>query len=1026
MKKRLLAVPLLLAGLSFNQNVHAQEKVEHSQLDSEIEELLGTYDQLEQVSSEANEADVKEEDTVNELEEESDVTEKVIEEHEVEESIDESIGESIDIDNEKTTEEQKQTVEKIVEKEETTNSINNEESVRIKESKSTSSQTNLTSLQSANSTPQTAEEWLEYAASQSSSSMRLTYYIEGLEKYPQDVRFIDGINSSARSLMTWATGQHNNGDFVTAAGRYEFILTAPHLQEVIMNEASAKLFYANQKKVIPTANQLVEYANKGASSSPRLERFIEGYYLYPRDSRFTSGINKNAQSLLQWSIDQHHAGRYDVAIGRYEFLLSSPGLAQELRQNTISKLEEANQGKRPADVIYQDALNQSASTMRLTLHIEGNSFYPNDSRFISGIASSANSLLNWAKSQHQSGEIDVAMGRYEFILTAPKLPESIRLSTELFLNYAKQGLGLPTAKQLLDIANSQSSSSPRLEKFIEGYTLYPNDSRFIDGINRTAQSLLNWAIDQHHDGRYDVAIGRYEFILTAPKLAGNIKTSAESKLTEAKQGKRPANIIYNLAQSQSASSAKLALYLEGHQFYSNDNRFLTGINESAHSLLYWAKGKHQEGDFATAIDRYTVIINTPPINNQIKETARGLLSLAQSGATPDRKSTTYTTYNLTLAEALNRQLTLNPPPQTDLYRSANAYIHSSLVNVIESGIINDDGVNIRTAPNLNSDTIYKGVNKGTPVTIEREVTGATWNGSNKWYEIKFEGKTLYVHSQLAAISRVAIVTSTSNVRETANTSSHIYGSISANTQLAIVREVTGTTVSGSNKWYEINYSTWRNAKPNDALQYLDPNKNDVFQHLVLNQSVGVSASQLNNILAGKGILQGLGQSFIDAGRTHSVNEIYLISHALLETGNGSSGLATGIEVGRNSNGQLVLVTSSNRSSLRDIKVTYNMFGIGAADSDPYRLGAIYAYEAGWFTPQQAIIGGASFVSNSYFARGQNTLYKMRWNHGYPTSTGFLPQYATDMGWAVKQVSRIKSLYDLLDNPALNFDIVKYK
>lgn len=1025
MKKKLLAVPLLLAGLSFNQNVHAEEKVEHNQQESEIEELPGTYDQLEKVSEEAKETVSEKESAIDELEEESDVNQ-----NEDDETLE--AEESIDIEVEESSVEEESSTEIKVEKEEAIKSIedenNDEESLRVEETKSlsTSSVNKLTSIQSTNSTPQTAEEWLEYAASQSSSSMRLTYYMEGFELYPQDVRFIDGINSSARSLMTWATGQHNNGNFDIAAGRYEFILAAPNLQESIFREATAKLNYANQNKGIPTANQLVEYANNGASSSPRLERFMEGYTLYPRDSRFESGINKNAQSLFLWSVDQHYAGRYDVAIGRYKFILTAPVLAQEIRLNTILKLEEAMLGRRPADVIYEDALNQSASTKRLTLHIEGNGFYPNDSRFINGIATSANSLLNWAKSQHQLGEIDVALGRYEFILTAPKLPEAIRTNTEILRSYAIQGAGLPTANQLVDIANSQSSSSPRLEKFIEGYTLYPNDVRFVDGINRNAQSLLNWAIDQHHDGRYDVAIGRYEYILTAPKLAATIKSSTESKLSEAKQGRRPADIIYNLAQSQSASSAKLALHLEGHQFYPNDSRFLTGINESARSLLNWAKSKHQEGDFDTAIDRYTVIINTPPINNQIKDTARGLLSLAQSGTTPDRKSTTYTTYNITLSDALNRQLAMNPPPQTDLYKNSNAYIHSSLVNVIESGIINDDGVNIRTAPNLNSDTIYKSVGKGTPVTIEREVTGVTWNGSNKWYEVKFEGKTLYVHSQLASISRVAVVTSTTNVRESASTTSHIYGSLSVNTQLAIVKEVTGTTVSGSNKWYEINYSTWRNAKSEDALQYLDPNRNDVFQHLVLNQSVGVSAAQLNNILAGKGILEGLGQSFIDAGRTHSVNEIYLISHALLETGNGSSGLATGIEVGRNSNGQLVLVTSSNRSSLRDIKVTYNMFGIGAADSDPYRLGAIYAYEAGWFTPQQAIIGGASFVSNSYFARGQNTLYKMRWNHGYPTSSGFLPQYATDMGWAVKQVSRIKSLYDLLDNPALNFDIVKYK
>ncbi|MGD6778623.1 N-acetylglucosaminidase [Sutcliffiella horikoshii] len=1031
MKKKLLAVPLLLAGLSFNQNVHAQEKVEHNHQESEIEELPGAYDQLEQVSEEeAKETVPEKENTVDELEEKSDVIPNEEENIEVVESTEESIDIEIK-DSSKEVEIEAETLTEIkVEKEEAIKSIEddkNEDSLRVTKAQSlnTSSEDTQSSI---NSTPQTADEWLVYAASQSSSSMRLTYYMEGFEQYPQDVRFIDGINSSARSLMTWATGQHNNEDFDIAAGRYEFILSAPNLQVGIFREAKAKLYYADQNKVIPTANQMVEYANKGASSSPRLERFMEGYNLYPRDRRFESGINKNAQSLFRWSIDQHYAGRYDVAIGRYEFILTAPVLAQDIRLNTILKLEEATLGKRPADVIYEDALNQSASTMRLTLHIEGHGFYPEDSRFVNGIATSANSLLNWAKSQHQLGEIDVALGRYEFILTAPDLPELIRTNTELLRSYAIQGDELPTANQLLDIANSQSSSSPRLEKFIEGYTLYPNDARFIEGINRNAQSLLNWSIEQHHEGRYDVAIGRYEYILSAPKLAGNIKSSTETKLSEAKQSKRPANVIYELAQLQSSSSAKLALHLEGNQFYPNDIRFLSGINESSRSLFYWAKRQHSEERFDVAIDRYNYILSISQVQSSIKTDTRNLKTLAESGVTPDRERVTYVTYNLTLNDAIALQSKQSTPPQTDLYRNAPAYIHSSLVNIVDRGSLTDDGINIRTTPRLgSSNNIYGNYNRGTTFSIVKEVTGDTTAGSNKWYEIKFENETLYVHTSLARLTKAAVVQQGGNIRELASTNSHVFGSVSKNEEFSVVKTVKGSTFEGDNTWYEISYSNmWRNAKPSDFQKYIDPEQNSRMQHLALDKSVGLSASQINIILSGKGILDGLGQAFIDAGSTHKVNEIYLISHALLETGNGGSGLANGLEVGRDSKGELVLVNSSNRSSLTGIKKTYNMFGIGANDSDPYRLGAIYAYESGWFTPRDAIIGGASFVANSYFARGQNTLYKMKWNHHYLNSDGYYPQYATDMGWAVKQVGRIESLYALLDNPTLHLDIVRYK
>ncbi|MCD8500725.1 MAG: peptidoglycan-binding protein [Bacillaceae bacterium] len=389
---------------------------------------------------------------------------------------------------------------------------------------------------------------------------------------------------------------------------------------------------------------------------------------------------------------------------------------------------------------------------------------------------------------------------------------------------------------------------------------------------------------------------------------------------------------------------------------------------------------------------------------------------------------TYTQYNLTLAEAAVIQSRLNPPPQTDLYRNSPGFIHSSAVNIIERGTITGSSVNIRTAPTTQS-SVVANVSLGTAIVIEATVQGQAVGGNNQWYQINFNGETLFVHSSLASISKVAVVNSNNTrVRDGASTSRHIYGTVNQGTELVVLREVTGATVSGSNRWFEVRFRVWRNARKEDFIKYLDPTQNDRFQHLVLDAPSGVTVRELNKVLTDRGVLNGLGQAFIEAGRTHSVNEIYLIAHALLETGNGRSGLATGIEVGRNSSGNLEIVTSSNRSRLTNIRTTHNMFGIGAKDSDPHRLGAFYAYNAGWFTPEAAIIGGAAFISNSYFQRGQNTLYKMRWNHAFPSTPGgsFFPQYATDMGWAVKQVPRIKSLYDQLDNPTLRFDIVRFR
>ena len=282
----------------------------------------------------------------------------------------------------------------------------------------------------------------------------------------------------------------------------------------------------------------------------------------------------------------------------------------------------------------------------------------------------------------------------------------------------------------------------------------------------------------------------------------------------------------------------------------------------------------------------------------------------------------------------------------------------------------------------------------------------------------YRNSPAYVHSSYVQLngSNQGKTTSRLNVRAEPNNTSHIYGTLNEGATVTILEK--GKT------WHKIQYNTWRNPTRSDVKYYLDPNNNDRFQHLVLTSSAGVPATELNRILQGKGVLEGLGQAFIDGGKQHAVNEVYLISHALLETGHGTSTLAKGVEVGKDKNGNLVLVNSSNRSNLTDIKTTYNMFGIGAVDSNPLRGGAFRAYNEGWYTPEAAIKGGAKFIADRYIHNKyqQNTLYKMRWN---PANPGY-PQYATDIAWAVKQVTQIKNMYSLLNNPMLHFNIPQYK
>lgn len=191
-------------------------------------------------------------------------------------------------------------------------------------------------------------------------------------------------------------------------------------------------------------------------------------------------------------------------------------------------------------------------------------------------------------------------------------------------------------------------------------------------------------------------------------------------------------------------------------------------------------------------------------------------------------------------------------------------------------------------------------------------------------------------------------------------------------------------------------------------QYLDPNEFSnggyKYQFMDLSHSNGISRESLARFLDGKGILSGKADTFIEAARKYNVSELYLVAHACLETGYGTSKLATGV----NYNGVRV----------------YNMFGIGAYDSDAVGTGSKTAYSKGWTTPEQAITGGAEWISKNYINASsgrQNTLYKMRWN---PENAGE-HLYAGDIAWAVTQSLIMEQMFADFPQASVSYEIPVY-
>ena len=301
------------------------------------------------------------------------------------------------------------------------------------------------------------------------------------------------------------------------------------------------------------------------------------------------------------------------------------------------------------------------------------------------------------------------------------------------------------------------------------------------------------------------------------------------------------------------------------------------------------------------------------------------------------------------------------------------------LKVISIGSVNVSNLNVRSGAGTNH-SIKGSVNLNHIVEIVGEENG--------WYKIKYKDNTAYVSSKYINIS----------------TGARNYGlTVDKFAELQFPKL---NMVQKNGKWV--------NASLEDIKYYMNPDNfiNDVSKYMFmkLNYVDGIPMSVINEVIQGRGILSGKGNAFLEGAKKYNVNVMYLLSHARLETGNGTSTLSNG-----------VLVTEVDGVPVEP-RVVYNMYGVGAIDSDPLRGGSEYAYKQGWFTPELAIAEGASWISKNYINStkyNQNTLYKMRWNMS-STSIGW-HQYASDIAWAEKQ-ARIMAPYLEKCGVAFEFDI----
>ena len=352
----------------------------------------------------------------------------------------------------------------------------------------------------------------------------------------------------------------------------------------------------------------------------------------------------------------------------------------------------------------------------------------------------------------------------------------------------------------------------------------------------------------------------------------------------------------------------------------------------------------------------------------------------------------------------------------------------------EIKVVNTNGLNVRKGPSTSYSSIGK-LNKGSNVEVISESAG--------WSKINYNNTTAYVATmyldKITSSEQVPPVVggdSVENVNGAIINYKALNYTLKDHVDVQYKKALEGGNVISSSISRSSEESTtyvmaqsraFSPASKSDLEYYLNPgnftsSNRGMMQFLRLDTyKGGVSESELNSYLNslpkvnGKNtVFYNQGKTFIAAAKKYDIDLIYLVSHAMWETGYGKSVLAQG-----------QTITSYKGNTLPQPVTVYNFFGIGAIDKSANVSGAEASYSNGWTSIEKTIDGSAKWIRDNYIKSSkynQNTIYKMKFNYDYSWH-----QYATDVNWAngISGVMyKLISMYDTASN--LKFEIPNYK
>ena len=351
----------------------------------------------------------------------------------------------------------------------------------------------------------------------------------------------------------------------------------------------------------------------------------------------------------------------------------------------------------------------------------------------------------------------------------------------------------------------------------------------------------------------------------------------------------------------------------------------------------------------------------------------------------------------------------------------------------EIKVVNTDGLNVRKGPSTSYESIGK-IDKGTSVEVISESDG--------WSKINYKNTTAYVATRyldkISSNEQVPPVVGGENAENVSGATIY-YKALNYTLQNHVDAQYKkalegGNVISSSISRMSEELTTsmpqsraFVTPSKADLEYYLNPknftnSEKGMMQFLRLDTyKGGITESELNSYLNslpkvnGKNtVFYNQGKAFINAAQKYDIDLVYLVSHAMWETGYGKSVLAQG-----------QTITSYKGKPLDKPVTVYNFFGIGAIDKSANVSGAEASYSNGWTSIEKTIEGSAKWISANYIKSSkynQNTIYKMKFNYDY-----IWHQYATDVNWSngiSGIMNNIISMYDTASN--LEFEVPDYK